>query len=358
MRNCRRRLTNLGMAWIDYKKAYDMIPHSWIKKCMEMFGIADNIQRVIRKSMDSWRTNLTSNGQDLGEVKIRRGIFQGDSLSPLLFVLALIPLSLVLRKVKAGYDLGKNKGIVNHLLFMDDLKLYGKNEKQIDTLLNTVRIFSKDIGMEFGINKCATVNIKRGRKVTSEGIQLPNGDLIKNLEDNDAYKYLGILEADTIKSKEMKTNLTTEYYRRIRKVLKSKLNGGNIISAINSRAVSLIRYGAAIIKWTKDELRVMDRKTRKLLTIHRAMHPQADVDRLYLKRKNGGRGLISVEDCIEMETRNLKSYIQESNEGLLKAALIEDVIGDGKTKEEVMKTRKSTFLGKPLHAQFFLKPCY
>ena len=109
MRNCRRRLTNLGMAWIDYKKAYDMIPHSWIKKCMEMFGIADNIQRVIRNSMDSWRTNLTSNGQDLGEVKIRRGIFQGDSLSPLLFVLALIPLSLVLRKVKAGYDLGKKK---------------------------------------------------------------------------------------------------------------------------------------------------------------------------------------------------------------------------------------------------------
>ena len=355
MKNCKRRHTGLGMAWIDYKKAYDMIPHSWIKKCMDMFGVADNIQKVIGKSMETWRTNLTANGEDLGEVKIRRGIFQGDSLSPLLFVLALVPLSLVLRKVKDGYDLGGNKGKVNHLLFMDDLKVYGKNENQVDNLVNTVRIFSKDIGMEFGITKCAMLTMKRGKKSKSEGIELPDGQLIKNLEDEDAYKYLGILEADTIKNKEMKATLTKEYFRRIRKVLKSKLNGGNIISAINSRAVSLIRYGAGIIKWTREELRIMDRKTRKLLTTYRSMHPQADVDRLYLKRKNGGRGMISVEDCIDMETCNLKKYIQESKEGLLKTVENEGVLGDGKTKEEVMQTRKTTYLAKPLHAQFYLR---
>ena len=79
--------------------------------------------------------------------------------------------------------------------------------------------------------------------------------------------------------------------------MKSKLNGGNIVSAINSRAVSLARYGAGIIRWSKDELRVLDRKTRKLLTIYRSLHPQADVDRLYVKREQGGRDLISVEDC-------------------------------------------------------------
>ena len=60
---------------------------------------------------------------------MRRGIFQGDSLSPLLFILALIPLTVVLRKVKAEYDLAGGKGVVNHLLFMDDLKLYGKRER-------------------------------------------------------------------------------------------------------------------------------------------------------------------------------------------------------------------------------------
>ena len=85
-------------------------------------------------------------------------IFQGDSLSPLLFVVALIPLTLIFRDVKAGYDLGE-KVMINHLLFMDDLKLYGKNEKQIDTLVNTVQVLSNDIRMEFGISKCAILKL-------------------------------------------------------------------------------------------------------------------------------------------------------------------------------------------------------
>ena len=70
---------------------------------------------------------------------------------------------MVLRQMKVGYDLGNRKGLINHLLFMDDLKLYGKNEKQVDTLVNTVRVFSKDIGMKFQISKCAVLIMKRGK---------------------------------------------------------------------------------------------------------------------------------------------------------------------------------------------------
>ena len=99
----------------------------------------------------------------------------------------------------------------------------------------------------------------------------------------------------------MKEEISKEYLRRIRKILKSKLNGGNVVSAINARAVSIIRYGAGIIKWIKEELGKLDRKTRKLLTVNRALHPQADVDRLYGKRSEGGRGLLSIEDCVNIE---------------------------------------------------------
>ena len=181
IRNCKRRLTGLGMAWVDYKKAYDMVPHSWIRKCMLMFGVAGNATRVLDKSMDKWCTELTSCGRPLGMVNIRRGIFQGDSLSPLLFVMALIPLTLVLKKVKAGYDLAGRRGVVSHLLFMDDLKLYGKSEKQVDTLLNTVRACSQDIGVQFGINKCAVLVLKRGKVVRCEGIEMHNNQVIKSL---------------------------------------------------------------------------------------------------------------------------------------------------------------------------------
>ena len=75
-------------------------------------------------------------------MNIRRGIFQGDSLAPLLFVICMIPLSLVLIKVKAGYEFRGKQLKIDHLLFMDDLKLFGKNEQQIDSLMKTVHIFS------------------------------------------------------------------------------------------------------------------------------------------------------------------------------------------------------------------------
>ena len=82
-------------------------------------------------------------------------------------------------------------------------------------------------------------------------------------DDGKAYKYLGVLEVDDIKRSEMRDVIKKGYLRRLRKMLKSKLNGGNIIKVINSKAVSLVRYGAGIIEWTKDELREIDRKTRK-----------------------------------------------------------------------------------------------
>ena len=131
--------------------------------CMKLMGIAENVRELLVKSMKQWKLSLTSNGNELGDVKVNRGIFQGDSLSPLLFVLCMIPISLVLRKVKAGYEWGKKEFSLNHLIFMDDLKLYGKGEKQIDSLVRTVHILSTDIGMEFGIRKCGLLILKRGR---------------------------------------------------------------------------------------------------------------------------------------------------------------------------------------------------
>ena len=118
----------------------------------------------------------------LGEVDIKRGIFQGDSLSPLVFVLALIPLSLILRKAKVAYEFSGSKVKINRLLFMDDLKLYSCNEKELDSLGQTIRIFIKDTGMEFGIETCAMLVIKKGKIVKSVGIEFPDGKVIKSLQ--------------------------------------------------------------------------------------------------------------------------------------------------------------------------------
>ena len=107
---------------------------------------------------------------------------------------------------------------------------------------------------------------------------------------------------------------------RLRKVLKSKLNGGNLVRGVNTWAISLLRYSAAFVSWRKSELQAIDRKTRKLFTIYGASHPKSDVDRLYIPRKERGGGLIFIKDCIELEIRGLEMFVHGSEERLIQAA--------------------------------------
>ena len=137
---------------------------------------------------------------------------------------------------------------------MDDLKLYSCNEKRLDSLVQTIGVFSEDIGMEFAIEKSAMFVTEKREIVKSIGIELPDGKVIKALQEGQTYKYLGILEADKFLGQEMKLKVSKEYFRRLRKVLKSELNGGNLDQGVNTWAVSLLRYSAAIISWRKCEL--------------------------------------------------------------------------------------------------------
>ena len=114
------------------------------------------------------------------------------------FILSMIPLSLILRKVNVAYEWGKKEYKISHLLFMDELKLYAKTEDQINTLVRTVHMFSNDIGMEFGMKKCGVLTLKRGKIFRSEGIKLAVGQTMKQVEE-EGYTYLGIVEVDNIK---------------------------------------------------------------------------------------------------------------------------------------------------------------
>ena len=109
----------------------------------------------------------------------------------------MIPQNHILRKCTAGYKLSRSQEKINHLMYMDDIKLFAKNERQLETLIHAVRIYSQDIGMEFGIEKCAMLVMKSGKRYMTDGMELPNHDRIRTLEKKETYIYLGIMEADT-----------------------------------------------------------------------------------------------------------------------------------------------------------------
>ena len=318
--SCKKKHRNLSAAWIDYRKAFDSVPHKWILKALDIYGISPTITNFLQQAMTQWNTKLSithANGTDMsGSIPIDRGIFQGDSLSPLLFCLALIPVSHELSNTGYGYRIFNQ--VISHLLYMDDLKLYAKNDDQLKGLLETVKRFSDDIGMEFGLDKCAKVTFKRGKITSTSHINLDIDTQIKELEQEGIYKYLGIDEGDGIPHGKMKDKVRKEYYRRIRLVLKTELNSKNKIQAINALAVPVVLYSFNIIDWNIADVQRMDAKTRKLLTANRMHHPKADVDRIYLSRKQGGRGLTQLALLFKTTTIGLETYLQNTSDWMLR----------------------------------------
>ena len=201
------RRKNPAMAWIDHKKAYDMVPENWIIHCLKMYNISHEVINFIEKTMQTWRVELTAGGRSLAETKIQRGIFQGDAISPLLFIITMMPLNHILRKCIAGYNLSGSQEKINHLMYMDHIKLFAKNEKELETLIHAVRIYSQNIEKEFGIEKHAMLVMKSGKRHMTDGMKLPNHDKIRTLGENETFKYLGILEADTIKQVKIKDKI-------------------------------------------------------------------------------------------------------------------------------------------------------
>ena len=182
--------------------------------------------------------------------------------------------------------------------------------------------------------------MKRSKVVKYENVDLPDGRRMKSAEE-DGYKYLGILQYNEVLHAEMKIRLQNEYYRRLKRILKSKLNGMNVIIAVNTWAMSVLRYEARVISWTKAELESIDRKARKQMIIYGMLHPHTDVQRLYLPRGQGGSGLKSVY------ARSL--MVAVAKEGL---PLKEKTLTQKQLKEQKELERAEGWKSKPLHGQF------
>ena len=157
------------------------------------------------------------------------------------------------------------------------------------------------------------------------------------------------MEADTIKQVEMKEKILKEYFRRTRKLLETKLSSRNLIKGINTWVVPLVRYSLPFLKWTRDELKQMDERTRKLMTMYKAIHPRDDVDRLYVSRKEGGRGLASIEDSVDASIQRLEDYIQKHDGGLITAIRNDN---DNTMDNWMTITRKQKSEKKQLYGRF------
>lgn len=216
--------------------------------------------------------------------------------------------------------------ILNHLLYMDDIKLYASTKNQLLNLIKSVEIFSTDIHMDFGIDKCKTVRMEKGKWKHDEDTPLMNNQIITSMQEHETYRYLGIPQHNKIPHKDIKQQLLHKYKTRLTAILNSKLNSRNIFKAINTYAIPILTYSFGIIHWSKTETEELNRLNRTTLTKHRIQHPKSCIERTTLSRSEGGRGLIDITQMHNKQIENLRQYFYSKEDSELhKAIAVADI---------------------------------
>jgi hypothetical protein len=185
---------------------------------------------------------------------------------------------------------------------MDDLKIYATNDTQLKHMIKIVHKFSEDIGMTFGLDKCKTTHINKG-KLINNNEEAFRGIQAMTIEEE--YEYLGIKQATSIDHTNIKKDITKQFQKRLIALLKTELNGKNIIKAINTFATPVLMYSYGIIKWTETDLESLQRKIRTILTKYGAQHPNANAKRMTLSRCEDGRGILDVQNLHNKQIINL-----------------------------------------------------
>ena len=144
--------------------------------------------------------------------------------------------------------------------------------------------------MSFGESKCAYQCIQRGKRKEIGSSLRVDHLTAQEIKEEDNYKCLGIGESVGFDGPLNKEGVTKEYKKRANRIWRSELNTINKSIAHNSFAVPLITPTIGIFSWTKEEIRRLDVTTRKLLTMNGSFHQSSDMNRIYAKRKQGGRG--------------------------------------------------------------------
>ena len=314
-----RRKRNLSMVYVDYAKAYDSVPHQWTLDVMTAYKISPVIINFLAAAMKLWRTDLWLYYSDgcvvVENIQFKRGIYQGDSLSPLLFIISINPISLLLNRRCRGYHMeGLN---MTHVLYMDDLKGFCDGPESLKRMCHIIEDFTHDIGMELGLNKCAVIHMKKGKYTSLGGVLLKSGGEINELQEEDNYKYLGIEELVGIEHEKVKEKVWKKAKNKLRKILETELSSRNMITAINECVLPIITYSFGVVKWLEGDLKEFDVNVRKMLHMYKVFQIKNDVDRLYGARLKGGRGLISAWDAFRSSIIRISHTIENSDNDIL-----------------------------------------
>ena len=216
---------------------------------------------------------------------------------------------------------GKRDVSWTHSLFVDDLKVYQESHNLLKEINEVIVEASLDTGACYGVSKCAEIVFEHGKIVKGEGLQVLQERMkILNPDQEEMYIFLGVEQADGIRTKQVHERVKDEMTKRPKLLMKSELNDENLIQAINSKVIPVAAHPMNVCKMTKGELNELDQIVKRELRKSNMLGNQASDERLYLKRDQGGRGLQSMRDAYAETRTRVACYMCNSNNKMIQVA--------------------------------------
>ena len=199
---------------------------------------------------------------------------------------------------------------------------------------------SHDTGACYGISKCVEIVFKRGKMARGEELEILK-ERIKAIDpdENEVYKFLGIEQADGIKTKKDFELVQGEVNKRVKILTSTELNNVNLVRAINTKLIPVAAYPMNVCKFTDGELKELDQVIKRELRSKNMLGKQSSNDRLYLIREDGGKGIKSLRDIYKETRLRVACYLTCLENKWIKAAWRrENIKEENSIVEEAMKT--------------------
>ena len=318
----------LHVAWIDYAKAFDSVPHAYLRWLLQCMRVDSNVLQFISNLMAEWTVQYEARDprgkiSKSTKLRIKSGVLQGDSFSPLMFCFAMAPLSHAINRMRLGYAsssggrLAEAKFHLTHLFYMDDLKIYSTSAGNLDKVLEKVGKVSDSISMLVNAAKCARAS-HEPRGSSHKGTEDEDDDDtpdIRSLSVGESYKYLGIDQRLGIKPAKAWERAKDKFVSTLEGIwsldltFRQKISSTNAILPILTYVVRNSYKGVGTYRSILKRGDELDVQIRKVLVRQSARYKANSVDRLYLPVTHGGCGLISVRDSLIEATIYAWAYI-------------------------------------------------
>ncbi|MEG0619338.1 MAG: reverse transcriptase family protein, partial [Bacilli bacterium] len=353
----------LKVCYIDIRKAYDSVNHDKLISTINKLRINENVKEFITNMVKRQKILLTINHETISEIYPQRGILQGDSLSPLLFIIYINEFSKKLNesnyKINISNTDSQETYQINHLTFIDDIKIFAKDEKILEKLVEQSKIILKDLGFDINYSKTkASLNINEIEAINDEG-----------------YMYLGVKENK--KNNVDKSNyimLRNKILNRNKTLTNINLYAKNHTRAHNEFVYSTINYYTGILDFSPTFLREIDKEIRLNLSQTGIHNKNNSIERLYIKRKDAGRGYLSfatnyfnnilrlyyyVKKCDTVRKKIIYKFLIDNNKylsNIINEYQMDDINGD-KNIDDVIKRKYELILteqkNKAMHGIYY-----